>query len=405
MTTSIEKLFATDVLSKRERVERTLNHQEVDRCALHEQLSYNPGVIALYTGQEIQGFEYTVDDICRVIRLTLDMCFPPVAPRGTGRRTTRDGFVIQDDQWTGWHVSRPFTDEHGAADWLKSRIRDMELARNDVEAEGARYGRMMTELQSRLGETVILNYSNTGFCHVFDRMGLEIFTFFAQDNPGVLEEYMDVRTRREVRRIHAVADRALSPVILVPEDFSSKQGPIFGPEFLGRFHYPFLRRVVEAWHAHDVKVLYHSDGNYRSVIPALIACGVDGFYCLEPNCGMDIVELKQQWPRMVWAGGLDGVDLMERGTPEQVRQAVRRQVVESHALRNGGLFVASSSEINPPIKPANFRAMVEAVGECRNADFGPDRQKGSPSKNGAGRMADERGEPTPGLPAPPRELP
>jgi uroporphyrinogen-III decarboxylase len=27
------------------------------------------------------------------------------------------------------------------------------------------------------------------------------------------------------------------------------------------------------------------------------------------------------------------------------------------------MFVASSSEINPPIPPENFRAMVEAVGE------------------------------------------
>ena len=64
-----------------------------------------------------------------------------------------------------------------------------------------------------------------------------------------------------------------------------------------------------------MKVIYHSDGNYKTAIPALMDCGVDGFYCLEPNCGM---------------------------------------------------FVATSSEINPPIKPENFRAMVEAVGSLEN---------------------------------------
>jgi len=90
---------------------------------------------------------------------------------------------------------------------------------------------------------------------------------------------------------------------------------------------------------------------------------VDGFYCLEPNCGMDIVELKNAWPERVWAGGVDGVDLLERGTPEQVRAEVRRHIAATRALETGGLFIASSSEINPPIPPENFRAMVEAVRE------------------------------------------
>jgi uroporphyrinogen-III decarboxylase len=82
---------------------------------------------------------------------------------------------------------------------------------------------------------------------------------------------------------------------------------------------------------------------------------------------MDGVELKNQWPDLVWAGSIDGVDLLERGTPDQVKAEVIRQIRESHALETGGFFVASSSEINPPIPPANFRAMVEAVGETRRA--------------------------------------
>ncbi|MEW6752039.1 MAG: uroporphyrinogen decarboxylase family protein [Candidatus Latescibacterota bacterium] len=90
---------------------------------------------------------------------------------------------------------------------------------------------------------------------------------------------------------------------------------------------------------------------------------VEGFYCLEPGCGMDVVALKNTWPHLVWAGGVDGVDLLERGTPEQVRAEVHRHIAATRALDTGGLIVASSSEINPPIPPANFRAMVEAVGE------------------------------------------
>ena len=55
------------------------------------------------------------------------------------------------------------------------------------------------------------------------------------------------------------------------------------------------------------------------------------------------------------------VMLLERGTPEQVRAEVQRQIRETRAQQTGGLFVVTSSEINPPIPPENFRAMLEAV--------------------------------------------
>ncbi len=365
----MEKLFPSDVLSKRERVERTLRHERVDRVALHEQLSYNPGVIALYTGKRIVGHAYSRDDICEVIRRTMDMCFPPVAPRGTDRTTDEDGFVTQNDNWTGWHVSRPFADAEGARDWLERVTERIVRASFDAAAVRGAYRGSLSDLQRRIGEAVILEYSTTGFCSIFDRMVLELFSYFIQDWSRAMSDFMEASTARELSRIEAVADRELSPVILIPEDFSTKQGPIFGRDMLQEFHYPYVRRLVDAWHRHDVSVIYHSDGNYRKAIPDLLDCGVDGFYCLEPGCGMDVVELKRTWPRVSWAGGLDGVDLMERGTPEQVRAEVHRHIRETRALEEGGLFMATSSEINPPIPPANFRAMVDATGEMVDRNF------------------------------------
>ena len=360
-----ERLFEGDKISKRERVERTLGLREVDRVALHEQLSYNAGVIALYSGKTIAGFDYTVDDVCAAIRQTLDICFPPKAPLGVERYTTADGLIYQNDNWTTWRVNR-FEDVEQCRRWLGKRTDVIRKRQFDPHAARQHYRAEMLDLQAKIGETVILNYSETGFCSAYDTMGLELFTFFYEDHADEMVEFMEVSTAAEIERVHAVADRTLSPVILLPEDFATKQGPTFSPTFLHRTHYPYVRRLVEAWHEHDVKVIYHSDGNYRKAIPDLIDCGVDGFYFLEPACGMDVVELKKTWPKMVWAGGVDGVDLMERGTPDQVRAEVHRHIRETDALTTGGMFVASSSEINPPIKPENFQAMVEAVGEMTN---------------------------------------
>jgi hypothetical protein len=226
------------------------------------------------------------------------------------------------------------------------------------------------QLQRLVGETVIIDTSSAvGLCACWSRVGLALFSYLYAEDPEVLSEFLEAYVTREIRRVHAIADPTLSPVILIADDFATKQGPLFSPTFLRREHFSRLRRLTQAWHCHGLKVLYHSDGNWKSVIPDLVDCGVDGFYCLEPALGMDVVELKNTWPQHVWAGGVDGVDLMERGAPEEVAQEVRRHIVETNALQTGGMFVGSSSEINPPIKPENYRAMVEAVGEVWNPAF------------------------------------
>jgi hypothetical protein len=48
---------------------------------------------------------------------------------------------------------------------------------------------------------------------------------------------------------------------------------------------------------------------------------------------------------------------------------VCRIIKETDVLRRGGVFVDTSGEINPPVRPENFRAMVEAVGEIWNPEF------------------------------------
>jgi hypothetical protein len=387
----MDRLFADDSLTKRERVERTLNLQPVDRVALHEQLSYNPGVISLYTGRRITGFDYSYDDICTVIRQTLDACFPPVAPLGTDRVTDRDGFVIQQDNWHSMIVERPFQDVAGARNYLLRKTEEIRrygrcgeygyppgihptstggLAAFDAERERDNFRRYMGGLQSRIGDTVIIDFSiQTGFCECWSRLGLDTFSYLVCDDPQVVSSYLDAYLEAELMRLEAVADRMLSPVVLIAEDFASKRGPIFSPALLRQELFPRVRRLTEAWHRHGLKVLYHSDGYWKHVVPDLVECGVDGFYCLEPSLGMDIVALRKAWPRHVWAGGLDGVDLMERGTPDQVRREVRRIIEDTDALQSGGIFIDTSSEINPPIQPDNFRAMIEAVGEISNREF------------------------------------
>ena len=366
-----EKIFPTDVISKRERVERTLNHQPVDRVALYDQLSNSPGAVSLYTGKNTEGYNYTVEDVGEVIRQTLDMSMHFRGPLGTDRWTDEFGTVRQNDNWTTWYAGRAFSDVEGAKEWLRKRI-NKELKNQSVfNKDRARreYKTHLADIQKLAGETVFFDHATTGFQSVYTDMGLELFTYFYDEHPDDINEFMEIATENVIRKIVDVIDPTLSPATLIADDFGTKQGPIFSPEFLSKHLFPYVKKLTEALHSMGVKVIYHSDGNYKRVIPDLIQCGVDGFFCLEPNCGMEVVELKRTWPEMVWMGGVDGVDLMERGSPEDVRKEVKRHITETGVLHTGGMFIGTSSDMSPMIKPENFKAMVDAVGEFHNPNF------------------------------------
>lgn len=357
-----------DIFSKRERVEKTLNFLPVDRVAIHDQVSFNPGVISLYTGKKIEGFNYTIEDICQVIRKTLDACFFPHAPLGTERVTLTDGTVIQHDNWTTWIVKNPINDVKSLKEYFIKQTNDIKSAKFDAGEERENFRQEFLKIQKLIGDdTVIIYYHSAGFCPCWDHGKLEFFTYLYHDEPEVVFNYLQAFVDREEKRIHAIVDKSLSPVILIADDLASKIGPIFSPEFLRKVHLPNVKRLAGAWHSHGLKVLYHSDGNWKILIDDFLKCGIDGFYCLEPAVGMDIIELKKKYPGVIWAGGLDGVDLMERGTPEEVRREARRQILETDALNTGGLFLGTSSEINPPIKPENYQAMIEEARAIRNS--------------------------------------
>jgi len=358
-------------LSKKERVERTLNLQPVDRVAIHDQVSFNPDVISLYTGKKIDGFNYRLKDICEVIRKTLDMCFPPCEPRGTERWVDEYGAVHQDDYWTSWVVKPPDIDEKRLKEIFLKEMERMEKERLDKDRERKEYRRWITDIQRMIGDdTVICAYPvNIGICGCWNYGLIEPFTYLYYSEPNVVSEYLALKTERAIEKVDAIADRTLSPVVLIADDLASKTGPVFSPAFLRKEYFPHLTKLISRWKSYGLKVLYHSDGKYKILIDDFIKCGVDGFYCLEPAAGMDIIQLKKEYPGMIWAGGLDGVDLMERGIPEDIRREVRRQIEETDALNRGGVFLGTSSEVNPMIKAENFRAMIETARSIHNRDF------------------------------------
>lgn len=114
--------------------------------------------------------------------------------------------------------------------------------------------------------------------------------------------------------------------------------------------------------APHVKVFFHSCGNVRPYLEEFIDMGIDILNPVHITADdMDPVQLKKDFgdSLVFWGGGIDTQDTLPHGTPEQVRDEVKRNI---DALAPGGGFVFNTiHNIQADVPPQNITAMYETV--------------------------------------------
>lgn len=114
----------------------------------------------------------------------------------------------------------------------------------------------------------------------------------------------------------------------------------------------------------NMKIFLHSCGSIRQYIPDLIDAGFDILNPVQTNCyEMDPAELKKEFGKDIvfWGGGVDTSSVINRGTPEDVRNDVLRRC--EIFSKDGGFVFAPIHNILSEVPPQNIVAAYNAVRE------------------------------------------
>ena len=158
------------------------------------------------------------------------------------------------------------------------------------------------------------------------------------------------------------ATRGKLDAVLIGNDFGSQNCLMLSRELIREFVFPGTRALVDQAKSYGLKVIHHSCGAIRDLIPDLAAMGVDAVHPIQAlAAGMDAEGLARDFRSQVsFCGGVDAQNLLVHGTPE----AVRRRVYELKRLFPTGLIISPSHEaILPDIAPGNIGALFAAVRE------------------------------------------
>ena len=359
-----------DTMIARERVEKTLSHEEPDRVPVFDLIQHIP-LIEHCTGEKVT-MENGLDLLCRTIGENLDLTrgiAPPVEEKIVAYD---DGFVYKQEWWTTWLIERPFNDLKGLLDYIRKNIDEInESEETEIWSFAGKANvwgvseqspkEQFLSLQEKVGENTVLfpTESPVGLDTAFHRAGLELFCYAYYEDPELVSNWLEALVSHEIKRVHATADPELSPVALIYADIADKNATYFSPAFLRRELFPRLKRLVDAWHTHGIKVIYHSDGNLWEVLDDFLQAGLDGINPLEVLAGMDPCAVKAQYPQFTLMGGIDCSALLPFGTTEEVTQAVKRAI--DGAAPSGGLILGSTTEIHPACKLENVLTMWDTT--------------------------------------------
>jgi uroporphyrinogen decarboxylase len=204
------------------------------------------------------------------------------------------------------------------------------------------------------------------FLRCCELRGWENFYMDLVENVAIAETLMD--RFLEIRL--AIAGRALQEVgedidivMVTSDDLGMTDRLLVSPSLYRALIKPRQQRTFDFFRARTGAKLYcHTDGAVYPLIPDLIEIGVDALNPIEVSAvGMgDTRMLKAEFgKKLTFGGAIDTRRVLPFGTPEEVREEVRRRI---HDLAPGGGYVVSPvHNIQPDVPPENVVAMYDAA--------------------------------------------
>lgn len=352
-------------LTGRDKAIAILRGERFDTPALYACMTSDPLVEAL-TGKKLEkdiGFEVLGEayrghvDAVRLFGETIEPYW------NEGESTDDRGFVRRRERWTEWCRRRPYANVDELAAFIKDEIdafRAWEPA-GEEEAWLDHCERIDAHLRP---DVLFMGRSQAGTAPgSYFRDGLELFSYLLAERPSLVQNWLEARHERTLKRIPLVAHRDKCPVEFIDSDMAYKTGLLVSPAYLRRSGwFKRVAEIVEVYHGVGVKLIFHSDGDLREILPELAATGIDGLNPIETSAGLTLQNVRAlAGDDLLLVGGIPS-DVLVHGTPDDVRSCVRGLVRQ---MKGTPWWAGTSTEEFDESMPVeNALAVIEETGHA-----------------------------------------
>jgi len=152
-------------------------------------------------------------------------------------------------------------------------------------------------------------------------------------------------------------------VVRVADDLGAQKGLIISPQLYRKYIKPrqkeFYAHIKERT---DAKLLLHSCGSIYEIIPDLIEIGIDVINPVQVSAkNMDSLKLKNEFGDKLsfWGGSCDTQTILPYKTPVEIEKEVKKRI--SDFFPGGGFIFASIHNIQYDVPPENICALFDTA--------------------------------------------
>ncbi|MDD3777056.1 MAG: uroporphyrinogen decarboxylase family protein [Actinomycetota bacterium] len=234
-------------------------------------------------------------------------------------------------------------------------------------SQAQKFRQGIKEMYEQTDYALVLRFGGNLVESGFSTRGMENYFCDLYLDPAGVNRFLETLMEDYLKNLARVLDLAgqYLSVIMFADDMGSEQSPFFSKDIYQKF---FKNRHKQMWdlvHSKSsCKVFLHSCGSIYELIPDLIEAGLDVINPVQITArDMQPERLKKEFGRdlIFWGGCCDSRTVLGSGTPEQVRQHVRKNM--EILGYGGGLVFNQIHNIQPGVPAENIVAMFEAAYE------------------------------------------
>lgn len=373
-------------MTSRERVEKTINHQEPDRVPVgewgidHDHVSKIIGhhtywrnrkdtTLALWEGRRDEVVESLKNDCVELIeRLDYDIITVELVPEkgympGDPPKKVADGV---------WEDKRGNVYKYAASNDSISRITHSEgkyeVTQEDIDRAFKNVYNMndsVFELIDFIGnkygkEKAVLCRSMDIYSSLMNVFGGDwnhnlILTLESPDE--IKKMYESCLEYNKVVLEHCVKSNVM--IAMQGQDFGMNSGCIMSPNSIRDIYMPIMKSVNDLTVKNGIIPFFHCCGKIWDIMDDYIAAGYKGYQSIQESAGMDSYKVKQMYgDKLTLWTGIQCETLVE-GSLEDTEKEVTRNL--ERLMPNGGFIFGSTNSVQYGAKTENYLKALDIV--------------------------------------------
>ena len=192
-----------------------------------------------------------------------------------------------------------------------------------------------------------------------DLFGIEEHMLAFYDEPELLHEINQFIVDTYIHYLDKIFDIIKPEVILLEEDLSGSTGPMLSPNTFDEFVAAYYKQLFPFLKSKGVKNIFvDTDGDFNILIPNFIEAGLDGFLPMDVNAGMDIVEVRKNYPQLKFIGGFNKLKIADG------KKAIDEEFARIlPVIRQGGYVPGCDHQEAPSTSFEDFKYYIKRLKE------------------------------------------